>query len=411
MKNNIKQILIILDQSIVSLGNFLITLMLIKFLGLREFGIFSFFWIFLLLIQSTQLAFIISPMLSNIPKQSDSNIKYFYGSVFLQQIFLCLVMFFFVLIFLKYFFSIFFSYDIKNLYLPFSLIILSSQLFQFCRRLLISLGNIILLIIVDFVVYFILIISIYIFKQYYYLNVEVIFWQFFIIFFIGSLLLYKTIFYLNFSIVNFFLSIKDNWKIGKWLLLTSLAQWFSGNLWVINAGIILGPYYLGVIRACQTIIGILNPILQSFENIFPHDVSKILKEKNKYHMNKYLNKNIIKVFSILLIISLAIILFSKQILLTFYGSEISNYNYLLSYLVLVFPFISLQVFPQYGLRSISKTFPIFLSYLTSSAFTILTSSYLINEFGLNGFICGVYLSSLLTLLVTYCSFYYYLKKY
>ena len=190
-----------------------------------------------------------------------------------------------------------------------------------------------------------------------------------------------------------------------------MAQWFSGNLWVINAGIILGPYYLGVIRACQTIIGILNPILQSFENIFPHDVSKILKEKNKYHMNKYLNKNIIKVFSILLIISLTIILFSKQILLTFYGSEISNYNYLLSYLVLVFPFISLQVFPQYGLRSISKTFPIFLSYLTSSAFTILTSSYLINEFGLNGFICGVYLSSLLTLLVTYCSFYYYLKKY
>ena len=411
MKKNINKILIFLDQSIVSLGNFLITILLLKFLGLNQFGIFSFFWIFLLLIQSLQLAYIISPMLSNSPFQNDSNIKYFYGGIFLQQILLCLIIFFLIFIFLKYFFNIFFSYNVLNLYLPFSLILVSSQLFQFCRRLLISLGYTKLLIIVDFFIYFILIISIIIFKQYYYLDLEVIFWQFFIVFFIGSLLLYKTIFYLNFSINNFFLSIKDNWKIGKWLLLTSIAQWFSGNLWIVNAGIILGPYYLGIIRACQTIIGILNPILQSFENIFPKEVSKILKEKNKYHMHKYLIINIIKVFSILLIISLIIILFSKNILLIFYGSDISNYSFLLSYLVLIFPLIGLQYFPQYGLRSLSKTFPIFLSYLLSSLFTILTSRYFINEFGLNGFISGMYLSTLIILLVTYISFYYHLKKF
>ena len=119
MKKNINKILIFLDQSIVSLGNFLITILLLKFLGLNQFGIFSFFWIFLLLIQSLQLAYIISPMLSNIPFQNNSNIKYFYGGIFFQQILLCLIIFFLIFIFLKYFFNIFFSYNVLNLYLPF----------------------------------------------------------------------------------------------------------------------------------------------------------------------------------------------------------------------------------------------------------------------------------------------------
>ena len=42
-----------------------------------------------------------------------------------------------------------------------------------------------------------------------------------------------------------------------------------GNLWIINSGVILGPYYLGIIRACEAILQVVNPLFQSFENIFP----------------------------------------------------------------------------------------------------------------------------------------------
>ena len=39
-------------------------------------------------------------------------------------------------------------------------------------------------------------------------------------------------------------------------------------------GILLGPYYLGIIRACQTILNVFNILFQTIENIFPTIISK-----------------------------------------------------------------------------------------------------------------------------------------
>ena len=63
--------LIFLDQVVVSTGNFLISIIILRFLGLEVFGIFSFYWLFLLLIYGLQISYIISPMLTNAPKQQD----------------------------------------------------------------------------------------------------------------------------------------------------------------------------------------------------------------------------------------------------------------------------------------------------------------------------------------------------
>ena len=75
------------DQVIVSMGNFLLTILIVKFLGIKTFGLFSYFWIFLLLINSIQLSYIISPMLTNAPKQRDSIVSHFYGGVFTNNYF------------------------------------------------------------------------------------------------------------------------------------------------------------------------------------------------------------------------------------------------------------------------------------------------------------------------------------
>ena len=41
---------IFIDQIVVSAGNFLLSIIILRFLGLEAFGIFSFYWLFLLLI-------------------------------------------------------------------------------------------------------------------------------------------------------------------------------------------------------------------------------------------------------------------------------------------------------------------------------------------------------------------------
>ncbi len=406
-----KNFLILFDQSIVSLGNFLITILLIKYLGIQEFGIFSFFWIFLMLVNSIQLSSIISPMLSNAPKLNQRNIRYYYGGVLLQQIILSIALFITVFIFLKFFFNIYFAYDVETLCLPFSLILISSQLFQFCRRFLINKNSLILVNISDFVVYFTILFIFYYFKNYYFLNLEIILWSLFIVFILGSILLFPTFFYASFTVTGLLISIKDNWTIGKWLLLTSLVQWFSGNLWVLNAGVILGPYYLGIIRACQTIIGIANPFFQSFENIYPKEVSKILVTKGKIAMSNYLRNNSIKIFLLIIFFSLILILFSKKILLILYGKEMATFFKILIYLSFTMPITALMYFPQYGLRSISKTKPIFLGYLTSSFFALVLSNIIIQKLGLSGFIFGIYFSQFVILFIIYTSYKHFLNKY
>ena len=73
-----------LDQGIVSGSNFLITILIVKFLGLEEFGKFSFLWIIVNLSNSLQMSSIIAPMNSIAPSQQ-KKLNFYHGGVFIQQ--------------------------------------------------------------------------------------------------------------------------------------------------------------------------------------------------------------------------------------------------------------------------------------------------------------------------------------
>ncbi len=403
--------LVFFDQIIVSLCNFLITILILRFLGVQYFGYFSFLWIFLLLINSLQLSYIISPMLSNGPKISKNEIELFYGSVFNQQIIFTIILFLFTYFTLKYFGNSLSNYELKTFYLSFSLTIVTTQIYQFLRRLLFSKQLFIKAIISDLFVYFGIIFLIIILNIKNYLDLNILIWCFVIMFLIGILFNLNLFLSLKFSLQktrDFYLK---NWIISKWLLLTSITQWFSGNLWIINAGIILGPYIFGVIRACQTILNMVNVFFQSFENIIPSNTSRIYSTEGVLSMKNYLRlftyKGLISVLFILLII----FFFSEYILIIFYGSEIANYSNILIFLSFVILINFFHFVPIYGLRTLEKTRPIFISYLISSIFALVLSDYVISKFDMKGFIMGLYFSQIIILIFLYYSYQSVLKKF
>ena len=202
-----------------------------------------------------------------------------------------------------------------------------------------------------------------------------------------------------------------NWIVSKWLLLTSITQWFSGNLWIINAGIILGPYIFGIIRACQTILNMVNVFFQSFENIIPSNTSIKYSTEGVSSMKNYLRlftyKGLISVLFILLII----LFFSKNILTIIYGSEIANYSNILIFLSFIILINFFHFAPIYGLRTLEKTRPIFISYLISSIFAVVLSDYIISKFEMKGFIMGLYFSQIIILIFLYYSYQSVLKKF
>ena len=400
---------VFLDQIVVSASNFLLSIIILRFLGLEVFGIFSFYWLFLLLINGLQISYIISPMLTNAPKQKDSTVNYFYGGVFIQQLIFTLFIFsiiFFILKFLGNFNSI---YQIENYYLQFSLIVIVTQFYQFLRRLLFSKNLFFRALLGDVVTYFSLIISLLylnLLEQFILTNV---WWLFFYTFLLGCIINFSVIFTLNFRFKNTYKMIKENWIIGKWLLLTSLSQWFSGNLWLVNAGLILGPYTFGIIRACQTLLNISNIIFQSIENFIPATVTKKFEFGGIKEMDVYLKKFTIKYLIIISMIVFLIILFSKYLLNFFYGSETANNYQILIYLSLIIPVHFLQYPLNYGFRTLTKTKPIFISFLCSAIFSLLTSNFIITYFKIQGLIFGLYTSQIIIISILYFS-YYQLKK-
>ena len=79
---------IILDQAIVSGGNFFTTLILFKFLGLEDFGIFTAIWILIMSTNTVQESLIVSPLLSIAPKlKLKQRNEYISNLKFLQFIF------------------------------------------------------------------------------------------------------------------------------------------------------------------------------------------------------------------------------------------------------------------------------------------------------------------------------------
>ena len=401
---------IFLDQVIVSASNFLLSIIILRFIGLEVFGIFSFYWLFLILIYGLQISYIISPMMTNAPKQNNSTVNYFYGGIFIQQLIFSLLVsliIFFILKFLTNFSS---PYQFEKYYLQFILVVIVTQSHQFIRRLLFSKKLYFRALIGDLITYLSLIISLFYLKFIDQFILRNIWWLFFYAFLLGSILNFTIIFSLNFKSKYILKTIKENWIIGKWLLFTSLSQWFSGNLWLVNAGLLLGPYIFGIVRACQTLLNISNIIFQSIENFVPGIASKKFISGGINEMEIFLKKFSIKYFIIIFLIILIIVLFAKHLLNFFYGSETANYYQILIYLSFILPIYFLQYPLNYSLRTLGKTMGIFISFLFSAIFAMITSKFIISYFKIEGLIFGLYASQIMITSILFLNYYQIKKK-
>lgn len=401
--------LVFLDQAIVSGSNFLISILILRFLGIEDFGIFSFYWLLLFFIYGLQISCIVSPMFTNASKYNNDNLNLYYGGIFFQQIIFTLLVSSIILVSLNFLSNFNFNYQFNDFYLQFTLAIISTQLHQFIRRLLLSKKLYLRVLLSDLLTYFLLIFSLIYLNQLNLLTLAVVWWLIFFIFIFGFSVNFSIILTLKFQFLKTCKIIKENWIIGKWLFLTSLSQWFSGNLWLVNAGLILGPYTFGIIRACQTLLNILNIFFQSIENFVPGTVTTKFKIGGIREMELYLNKFTKKYLLIILLILFVIILFSKQLLNLFYGIETANYNQILIYLSLIIPFHFLQYPLNYSFRTLGKTKPIFIAYTCSAIFALLTSKTIISYFEVHGLIFGLLVSQIIIITILYYN-YHLLKK-
>ncbi|HMP30873.1 MAG TPA: hypothetical protein PKD85_14805 [Saprospiraceae bacterium] len=196
-------------------------------------------------------------------------------------------------------------------------------------------------------------------------------------------------------------------KEGKWLFLSALSQWWAGNLLVVAAGIYVGAIGLAALRLAQSLFGVLNVLLQTFENyVLPQTAEKLRNGlPSAVQYLKDTNHKMGLLFLPLLVITL---LLAKPILVLSGGNQYADFAYVVQGYSVLYVFIFLSQPLRFLIRTLQINDHFFYAYLISLGISLITSHYLISTFGLQGIIYGLIASQII--LMAYWTFILHLKN-
>jgi O-antigen/teichoic acid export membrane protein len=189
---------------------------------------------------------------------------------------------------------------------------------------------------------------------------------------------------------------KQHWMAGKWLLLTSFLQWWGNNFLVAAAGLFLGINALAALRLCQTLFGVLNALLQVFEN-YGLPRASALYQLSKEQMVVYLR--VLTKWSLLLLVpvTIATLLFAEEILLLCGGRAYIEYAYALQGMGVLYIIIFFGYPVRIAIRVLLLNSDFFIAYCISFSFSLLSATFFIRQWHLYGVIAALIINQLLML--------------
>ncbi len=192
-----------------------------------------------------------------------------------------------------------------------------------------------------------------------------------------------------------YILLKLHARHSSWLVATSLLQWFSGNLFLLWGGSLLGMGSLGALRMAQNMMGLLNVVLLSLENHLPLELATLLRNRNtetfRMVFKQFYTKYATAGFFLLLLLFVA----SPYLIQFFYGTGLIKYTFVLRGFIIVYLFVIAGTPLRITLRVASRQQYIFAGYLLSAVFSLLFAHLLINRFQLAGVLAGFGISQLI----------------
>lgn len=186
-------------------------------------------------------------------------------------------------------------------------------------------------------------------------------------------------------------------KQGGWLLLVALLQWGSNNIFIITSGVFLGVEALGALRLVQSLFGVLNILLQTFENyVLPH--ATLLYQSSVQESKLYLKQISFKGAFVFGFVLLLLSVFSEQVISLAGGQKYAAYHHLVKGMALLY-FILFAGYPiRMSIRMLILNKSFFIGYVFSFVFTVLSYTYLLRHWQLTGVIIGMIINQLLMLI-------------
>lgn len=383
----------LLDQAVVSGGNFLASLLYARILSLEYYGVFVLCWMAVLVVSGLQQAFIFSPMTTIYAYKSIEGKKdsYLNTLFYLQTVFsigttaficiaLCIDKLFIQTIYLK------------DLTLIIPAAVFAFTMHDFFRKKFILIGKAQTTFILDLLS---TIIQLGLLATVSITSVKEVFEIIAVSYFTTAVLGYfLSKIELHIELVQF--TISNHWSQGKWLMATSIVQLFSGNYFIIAAAAFLGTAEIGIMRIAQNIVGLLNILFIAMESYIPISASKILHTLGHTSLFNYLKSVAIKGFIITSILCICIALFSKELILLLYGPMYTQYTQIVQIYSLFYILVFISIPLRFAIKTLEQNHHILIGYIISSMFSFLSANFLITHYGIYGVLAGLIITQLLT---------------
>ncbi len=383
------RVLIILDQAIFSGTSFLLTIFLARTLSIYDFGIYSGVVLGVFLFISLTSALIIQPFQVNIGNQENKN-AYISFTFLSQSTILCASSFLL--------FCFFIFHPIPGLSLSACFFILFYAFHDYLRKVFLALDKAKKVVVLDlFCSAGQILVILVIFTSQKSISLDALFTKFAFAY-LPSIVFGVIVLKPKGIPINLFKEFsKLHFIQGKWLFMTALVQWWSGNLFVVASGFYLGSRALGALRLAQSLFGVLNILLQTFENyVLPQ--TSLYFAKNKGLAIAYLAKMTKYAGIVFLLFMIFIFIFSEQVMEIAGGADFKEYAFLLKGMTILYTLIYICQPIRIGIRILHLNNYFFYGYAITLAFSILFSEYLLTHFSLYGALCGLIVSQFLLII-------------
>lgn len=383
------------DQAVVSATSFLTSVMLARYMGLREFGIFALAWMAVLFVNSIQNALIVAPMMSVGPKQEDKNRPRYFGAVFFHALMLILSCFLLVFAVFSASSGLFHHVDLRPLALPLAVAALAYQGQDFVRRYFFATRQNRKALAGDMLSYPTQLPIIFLLHRWGNLDSASALWTM-----AGTSLF-------GLAVASFWVEPltfeghwidsvwRHHWKISRWLAGSSLLLWTSGNLFVLAAPLYYGAAAAGVLKASQNLMGVTHVWFQGLDNVVPAETARRLHSGGVHTMLAYIRSILVKWGGLTLLYAAIMGTAPALWLRLVYGPQMAQYGSILRLYALMYVLIFVGSPLRAGLQALEFTVPIFWSYLAMTAFAIVFAVPAAKWFGLQGTMAGLIAAQML----------------
>lgn len=382
--------LVLADQAVFSGCGFVVTLLLVRILSPTDFGIYASILIFNYFMISVSNAVVIQPLqviLAKVKKDASYLSFAFYMQLMIT---ILIVVFTFVVLQLE----IDFLKDLNGNLFGIILFVTCFLFHDFFRKIFLAKNNIKKALISDSITVFLQVVAF----LYAFLNFELNLSE--VIFIMGTS--YLPGIFLSTAFLKPNLRFTYEWKPylrnhlnqGKWLLMTAVLQWWANNFFVIASGVFLGTMALGAFRLVQSLFGVLNVLLQTFENYALPFASRLFQssvENSKIYLwNMSLNGAVVfgSVLSILFMFPVFFIDLAA-------GESYVEYAFLVKGMAVLYFVIFIGYPTRIAIRMMELNHLFFFGYVISFLFSLLSFNFLLKEWHLWGAIIGLITNQLI----------------